>query len=303
MALYNIHSIKLGDKIISSIASTSEDSGMEVTKDPLDGELFPPMPVITSHNPTVPFVTHDLSLLDILGSIGTSMSEYEGGLTIYYKKRKPEGFFYPNDEPVHRARTTTQGILAPMSLSWSHNTPAQLQCQIFVSQDGVNDAWILNDSSQLPTIGTPRLYSFGRARIAGKLLTSVNQCNVNFGINVVGDDSDGDLSDKIKYYDQVVPDLTLSGRDLDWLSSEGLPENFAALHEDTEVWFRQWINEGKYYPKTTANSIKLTMAGLGRFTTTEGSGGSPATTTLFIDGRRDGDNMPFMVENNVALEE
>jgi hypothetical protein len=299
MSQYVLHAVKAGATVIGGITSSELGPGIEVQTDPTDGLQYTTFPTIQAIEPGGSFVTKQIGAIATLGPTGAGISTLTGGLSLYFQKMVDEGMRAASG---HMSQTLTKGLVYPQSLVANHGQDAQLTYTIAGGDDGSNDAIQVNTSVSLQTLPTEESFGLGTMQVGGVTVGEVSSLNIDFGLRVRGNETDGDITPTAHYIEQVQPVIRLTVRDLGLTASGSLGMfGTAGTHADTILWLRKRYEYSKFESDTATEHMKITASGLLVPEQASASGVSAAEQPLRIQCDYDGSNAPIIFTPNQAI--
>jgi hypothetical protein len=244
-----------------------------------------------SLKPTVEFGTTALAqALTALTALGVDISGLSGGLKLYGQLFARGATRIAGS--THVRYTINDGILIPTTISCSHQKDAMLTCRGVVVSDGVNDPVVKETSQALATGVTDERFSICPATVGAIEFTQLKQISVDFGLDVLSEDSDGEVYPTFACIKTIMPKITLTGTNHAWFGAATVPllgKSFTQAN--TNIYFRKRLHGSSYVPDATAQHIKINAAGLATVTDVQdATSNEPAQVTVELNVTYDGTN-------------
>jgi hypothetical protein len=299
---------KRGDKyavnhngtLIGGITRQAVTIGSETRGEATSGAVHPSLMTLVAQKPGASFTSLAIkTVLDAVSQIGTAING--SGLSLYAQYHLKSGTREPG--AVHKRYTINSGIIVPRVLRCDHQGDASIDVDVVVAYDGINDPIVLSSNVSLPT-GLSDLYRFGLGpiTIGGVALAGKRGFELDFGLEVQSEGSDGEIWDTHVSVVSVSPILTINGITQEWLASSNIPLlGKVATHANTTIYLRRRAVLGGYMPDGGANHIAITAAGLAYIDSAIDAGDGAATTSLRVPLVHDGTNNPLVISTTAAI--
>lgn len=310
MSVDNLHglaAIKLGAVMYGGLTESSLNLNVETQKDATSGEAFARYVSVTGGKPAASFTTKGLHrLLNVVGVRGAKLA------AVLYAQAFAEGGTRAAGN-AHRSFTGAVAMIVPRSLSVAHKGDATITYDVIIySADGATDPVVIADAVAIPALAVPaweqERYTLGPVMVAGVTLGQVQSVEIDFGINLVIEGADSDLYGTFARIPSIDPTITIVGTDLEWLQNTAgttgdIPQKgAAAVHADTQIFFRKRITGGSFEVDTAAVHPNITMHGLARPQNSfSASGQDKSNCGIIVEAHYDGTNDPLVVTPAAAI--
>jgi len=299
-AVWRASAIEFDTTVIGGIGQRSLAPQVEVGREPLSGQAYPEHVHVTGAQPQFTFGSRNVkALLDELGAdLVVSLEDLTAGLDVFESKVALGAVTAAGS--VHRKWTATKGIVVPQSLSVEHRGDASLTVLVVPVQDGANDPVVLTASVALPTLlGNDARWTLGSVQVGGQSLTQVQGIELDFGVELFSESSDGEEFLSFVGVQTMAPTLTVRGSNPAWIDAIGL-DGLAATHANTEVFLKKRVAGGLFVADETEEHIKMTMYGVVSPGEMSGDTGR-MDASLMVSAGHDGTNLPVVFDTAAAI--
>lgn len=297
-----VHSDGMSAVNVDAIMEQNIDSQIKRINEATSGDVYSRFQAVSEIKPRLSFGTYQLAVA--LASVGLT------GLKIASTTNPGVQFFaYAHDEggtrksgASHRSYTVREGLIIPKKISCSHGQDAKLDYEIITTYDGTNDAIVIADTVTLTALaGDDERFTLHSLEIGGVTLTQLESVEINFGIKAEGESSDGDIFDTFVSIDEIMPTISATGSDIEWLKSTNIPLiGVDGAHADTILNLRKRALGGTFVADATAEHISITACGLAVIDKPF-QGGQRAKTSINLEARHDGTNVPLIIDTTATL--
>ncbi len=269
MPNFDIYMVDLDGTPIDGVSSQTINSGTEVVRNIVDGQVAPVMGYVNTIVPVIPFETKKIGAMlaaigaDPLAGFGIGAADTA---TLYCRLMEERG-----------SRSATgalkvlinMGIVIPVSLNAGVDATGSMQVEIHTITDGTNAPIVTTPTQALA--GTPDMdeeFTVGPAKLNNVAISGIQNVSVTFGITLTktkdGGDGAGAVYPSSVYIQGVQPVITLVTRDVDLLHTykEGVAISSSTLMQLAKRVKGGSIGSGAVHPQFTvaegiivANSI------------------------------------------------
>lgn len=178
------------------------------------------------------------------------------GFTLYQLKRDEIGVIAAGS--VHRALFIPNGLAMIRSISASHRQSATVNVDVMSLWDGTNNPLIIAETQAAPTgLDDTHRFSLGSISIGGIAFEGNLSVDIDFGNNADSDGGDSDLYDRNIEVSQILPTITIRGKEVaNFSASLGLA-GILGTHANTSIQLRR-RTRGTGAFSGSADSIKIT---------------------------------------------
>ncbi len=294
---HGLYGVKIGATVLGGITQQAIQMAPDIGRDGTSGDIYPRHQSLRSQKPSATFTTKDIeTALGLIGLIGVDISALTGDLTLFAQSRAVGNARSAGS--THRSYTMANGIAVMQRLSVSHQQDAELSYLASPIAAGAVLPITEADTVAVPSNGTDALrFALGKTTLESVLFTHVQQMDIDFGIVLGVESSDGDIHDTFVSIQDISPVITLSGIDVEWLKAANIPSTgLACTHANSTIYLRQRTEGNSFWADGSAKHIKMTIDGLAIMESIfDASGNERATTSMRIPLRYDGTNVPIVI--------
>lgn len=208
---------------------------------------------------------------------------------------------------VHRSLLIGSGMLVPKRITCDHRGNARIFYDIAVVKDGANNALVISDTADMPTVtGGGIRWGIDSIKIGNITLSDWTSIEIDLGNSVSTRGSQASVYDQYVESVSHAPVITVTGIDPAWFKeSGGVPEaGLACTQANTIIYFSKRDTSGiGYVLDATAEHLKLTAAGMA-FVTQVFNGDSQryGETAIQLKCVEDGSgNDPIVIDTSSAI--
>jgi hypothetical protein len=299
--LHGLYAVKIGATTLGGIRSRALRTASEIRQMATSGEVYARFGALYAQKPAAEFSTLDLKNgLAACGITGTAMTS-AAPLILYGQKQLEGGSRMSGSN--HRLWTMNEGILIPRRIVVEHQGDAAIDYEALITYDGTNDPIVITDLAALPAAPLDDYrYTLGKFSLTDDAAASYSfteklRLELDFGISAETHGADSDLWDTNARIVEVMPSLTISGKDLEWFKSTMVPlVGRTVRHNGTEIILQRRQNRQTFYSNVQAQHLKLTIAGQAVIEqVASASGNGVDETSLRIPLQFDGTNAPVVI--------
>jgi hypothetical protein len=264
--LHGLYAIKLGATTLGGITRRTLRTASEIRQTATSGEVYARFGSLVAQKPMAEFGTLDVEGgLAACGITGTALTA-AAPLIFYCQKQKEGGG--RDTGSVHRLLTMNEGILIPRRLVCEHQGDAQLEYEGLITYDGTNDPIAVTDTAAL--VAAPldvNRFTLGKFSLTDDAATTFAfthklRLELDFGIAAETHGADSELWDTNCRISEVLPSLTLTGKDVEWFKSTVVPLIGRTIrHNGTEIILQRRKNRSTFHTNVELEHLKLTIAG------------------------------------------
>jgi hypothetical protein len=249
--------------IINQIESEGPDSGIKLFEEASGSEYDRMFVADKSIEPVVKFDTSDLTVLTTVGLAGVLINPGMGtpGMTFFGRYFPTGGLPAATSASSHLSLLISDGLLVPISVRASHNSVAKVSLQahaVLGSTATYSSAtpfvWTPNQAITSGATATANIYTTGPLKIDGTLYQGIEDINVNFGIEVVKEGSDGDVYPSFIGIIMRMTSIEFTTANPQLMATFG---DAYALSSSFAAYFRQVLADGTRVPIATTTHIKV----------------------------------------------
>lgn len=305
---HSLHGVVLNDTAdvkIGGITAISMPTGTELQNEPASGEIAARFQTVTAQKHAPTFTTKAIGTA--LAKLGTQGWLMTSGLSLDMYMQKWAAGAGRTSGATHKKVSYNSGLVIPESLSVSHGDDASLSCAGHITFDGTTSPAVETDNVVLETgFVEDERYGMGAVTVAGISIANVKSIELNFGLEVVTDGSDGDFWDTFVGLRAIQPILTIRTMDValgeeakfpigKYTTATELSEvGKLCTHANTNFRLRKRDDSG-YEAKAGAVHPKFTMAGYAHVENViDASGNEAGESTLIVTSFNDGTLDPLV---------
>lgn len=294
--IHTLYAVEVGtSNVLGGITAQNLPTATEIRNEGSSGEVYNRFQSLVAQRPGASFTTQHISAaLALIGISAQSIAGLTGDFHMYAQKATEAGT--REGTLSHRKYSYKEGLIVPRTLTVSHGGDAELSYDVIATYDGTNDPVVITDSQTLVAgIADAERFSIGPVTIGSKSLGQVRQIEIDFGLDVVTEGSDGEIWDRYAWIKTISPQVTLRGVDIEWLKSSNIPlAGLNSIHANTTIYLRKRAAGGGFVVDGTAEHVKFTFAGLAYVDSAmDASGSDPAEVSVIIPCIYDGTNAPI----------
>lgn len=204
------------------------------------------------------------------------------------------------------AETISRGILHPGSLTIPHAGDSSITFMCIPKSDGSNAAIQVAENITLPAIpDTGKRFGMGPVTIDGTEYNGKQNVDINFGVSISKQSTDGDMFPSWVAIERVLAVITIRGIQPEWALAANIPRGGRSFaHIDTRIALRRKSPDAisGYFPDESEEHITITAKGKAYITEmASGNGTAPSQSTLVMYVEKDGSNAPLIIATNAAL--
>ena len=263
------HSVQLKtgsvDTWINQIQSVAPDQGMDLFLESAGSEIAREFVATKAVKPKLPINTSDLTILSTIGMSGVFVVPASGkpGLVAFGRCLPLGGTPDAIATASHLKCTISDGLIIPISLRASHNASAMLQLLMHATL-GTTATYsksvpMLWEASQQITSGAgalTNLFTTGVVKFNSRLVKGILDINVNFGIQVLNESSDGDVYDSQIAIIGQDPVIEFTTRDAALAAEVG---DGLSVSSGGGVYFRKITQDGQRVAEATTSHVGITF--------------------------------------------
>lgn len=288
---WNLYAPQVGTTVLNGCTQESLATGTQVDSESVSGEPYPRHQSVVSEDKRARFTTYCIeAALGLCGTLGCSIDDLTGGLTLFAQKRQHGGSRATGAN--HRKYVGAKGIMVPRTLRCDHQGHAALEYEsIFTSVDGDTDPIAITDGVGLPPLAIGERFTLGAVSLAGVTVASKQSLQIDFGITVEPEGGDSKLWPTRVSISDVQATITIPSVDVTLLAAASIPLlGKAGTHANTSIALL------KRSGGTLVAGITLTAAGWVYCDPAfEASGKEEGTTTVVVKCKYDGTNAPIIL--------
>jgi hypothetical protein len=297
-----IHPDGMSATLIDGVTDQNIDNQIKRINDRTSGDVYSRFQGIVESKPTLSFSTVNIAkALDAVGLTGLKIASASNVGVVFYAFAHDEGGTRKSGS-AHRSYTVREGLMIPKKISCSHGQDAKIDYEIITTYDGSNDPIVIADTVSLTALdGDDERFTLHSLSIGGVTLSQLESVEINFNVKGEGKASDGDIYDTFSWIDEILPTITATGSDIEWMKSSNIPIlGVDGAHADTVVKFRKRALGGTFVADLTAEHIAVTACGMA-IIDKPFQGGENAQTSVNLEARHDGTNVPLIFDTTSAL--
>lgn len=289
------------DVFIDQLSTFSVSAGIAELLEGSDGLVDPSYTAVREQRPSITFDTSAIAtVLAQIGIAGLAVTADadEYGADFYFQLIAEGGTRTAGAN--HRRLRMPQGIIVPRRLSAAQGGNAVLSLEALPTYDETNNPLVLATSQSLvgsPSVG--ELFTVGPVIVNGTTVGDVMGIDIDFGIDVRTETSDGLVWPTYCYIAARQPLITVRCRDVSLLNTLGITGT-AQSATDSVIWFRKRAEGGTLTADTTAQHISVTIDE-GRIEVSRISGNVPLEVELRIRPTYDGSNAIMVINTAAAI--
>eukprot|EP00923_Selenidium_pygospionis_P027776 GHVN01050226.1.p1 GENE.GHVN01050226.1~~GHVN01050226.1.p1 ORF type:complete len:345 (+),score=19.53 GHVN01050226.1:57-1037(+) len=301
---------------IGAVTNYRVGDNVQVDREVTDGDIFASLTTLQSHDEQIDITSLNCDdVLDLVGTTGFCLKSdntktgFEFYLTTLDQCQPGSSAAADNIAYAAAASSGTvenYGLLYPGSFSIPHggNASFSFSCKP-KGNDGNAGLTVLEDVSLPAIVDTKRRFGMGPVTIGGYTLTGKQSVEVDFGISLLQESTDGSLFPEWVAIEKVLAMITIRGISPQWAKSANIPRGGKAFaHLDTNFYarLRDSTAISGYVDDATAAHIKGTANGKAYVTDlASGSGNASTTTSLVMYVEKDGSNAPIILNTLQAI--
>ena len=310
MVIHSLHSVVLddtSDTVLGGMISGNATTGLEQEANAKSGEAYVRHRSVIRIGPSLSFTTKNVKeAYDAIGLTGLNIGGLATGIVAYLQQHDQGGLRVAGS--THLSYTYKHGLLRLGTLSVSHRAAATLSVESAISFDGTNTPVIEAATVALPTLPAQTEYTLDDAAssIGGVSLSNFRDISVDFGVVAQTEGTDSAIYDTFAGIYTIMPIITASGIDPEWLKSSNIPlGGLACTHANTILYLRKRAHGGQFVADGTAEHIKITAAGIANiesiFESSSENVSAPTTTGFVLHTHHDGTNTPLVFDTASAI--
>lgn len=299
--LHGLYAVKIGATTLGGITRRNLRTASEIRQMATSGEVYARFGSLVAQKPMAEFATLDLKNgLAACGITGTALTS--GAPLLFYCQKQAEGGSRASGSN-HRILSMAEGIVIPRRLTCEHQGDAQLEYEALITYDGTNDPIVATDASALVAAPSDDYrFTLGKFSVTDDTAATFTfdqklRMELDFGVAAETHGADSDLWDTNCRIVEVLPSLTLTGKDIEWFKSTVVPLIGRTIrHNGTEIILRRRLNRQTFYTNVQAQHFKLTIAGQAVIEqVANASGNGIDETSVRIPLQFDGTNAPVVL--------
>jgi hypothetical protein len=220
MLNYDIYMVDLDGTPIDGVSSQTINSGTEVVRNIVDGQVAPVMGYVNTIVPVIPFETKKIgAMLTAFGANPLAGFPIKAADTATLYCRLMEELGSRSADGALKV-LVNMGIVIPVSLNAGVDATGSMQVEIHTITDGTNAPIVTTPTQSLA--GTPDMdeeFTVGPAKLNNVAVSGIQSVSVAFGITLAktkdGGDGAGVVYPSSAYIQGVQPVITLVTRDVD----------------------------------------------------------------------------------------
>ena len=297
---FGISAIVVGATTIHEIQESNVDPGINNILEGGDDSAYNSFLSANIIAPVATFTTKAIATAaGVCGVAGLDITS--NNVAIYFQQRASGSI--REGASKHVKLLMTKGIMVPTTLS-GDQARGSLSYQIFVIWDGTNSPLQKSINQSLPSIdATDESFVSSEVYEGGSLIGDVVSMELNFGLQVVTEQTDGNEYPDLAYIQTVQPGGSIVTNNLDYIDTVGSEgKRILGTGGEVECFFKRKTDGVKRYANGTANHIKVAMTkGMIKPGQVGGSHGGKATLTLVLEPVYDESNPPFTLTTGTAI--
>jgi hypothetical protein len=249
---------------INQIESTAPDDGVVLFEETTGSEVDRQFVAAKDIMPVMPFVTSDLSVLTTCGMSGVPINSGSSkpGLLSFGRELPLEAVPTPIATAHHLQLAVSDGLLVPVSVRATHNQVAKLAMMLhgMLGTAGTSGAtpfvWTASSAIISGAAATLNIYTTGPVKYtisggASRLVQGIAEVNLEFGIQVLKDGSDGEVYPSHLSIISRMSKIEFSTKDIELVSEIGDGLSCSAF----AVYFRNVAQNGQRVAPATATHV------------------------------------------------
>jgi hypothetical protein len=183
------------------------------------------------------------------------------GVVAYFQKAALGGTRTAPATAEHITTTMENGILVPRTLSMEHGADAELTFEAIPIKSGSDDPLAFDEAAAIPTDVYPsasQVFTLGKVDLNSTEITGLKRAEITFGHELDIDAGESDIYPTFVSIDQIIPEITLGGVEVDVLST--LTEDgvyYAA--ETVTIYAKKRAEGGTFASNVSEVHIKFTL--------------------------------------------
>lgn len=248
--------------VLGGITAQQLGTGTEIRAEATSGDVYAKFLALVKQDATGSFTTMNIAAaLALAGLEGVSIDGMTAGFSMFEQKDAQGGTRTAGAN--HRKLNMTAGIITPNTLSADQDGDATIDYDITLTDDGAADIVTVAETTALPTHVDAERFAIGPITIGGVSTPGVKNVSIAFGVNVVTESADGDISPTFVAIQDTNPVITIRGVNAAWFSAAIVPLlGKAGLVANTSIYFRKRALSGTFVTDVTAEHIKITSNSL-----------------------------------------
>lgn len=249
--------------IINQIDSEQPDSGVKLFEEATGSEYDRMFVADKSIEPVVKFDTSDLTVLTTVGLAGVLINPGDAtpGMTFFGRYFPTGGLPAATSASDHLELLISDGLLVPLSVRASHNSVAKLSLQAHAIlgttatySSATPFVWTTAQAITTGATATANIFTTGPIKVDGVLYQGIEDINVNFGIEVVKEGSDGDVYPSFIGIIMRMTSIEFTTADPQLMATFG---DAYALSSSFAAYFRKVAANGTRVPIATTTHMKV----------------------------------------------
>jgi hypothetical protein len=285
---FNIFAVQKAATVVGGVTASSLPINSNIGADITSAEIYPRIIFIRGQAPTLTFTTKSLATaLTQFPILGTDFSA--SAFSMWGQKKADGGARSASAD--HEKWTINGGILVPTTLSVTGQEDAELSYEGTITFKTPTAA-IVRTNATLPTgVTDADRYALGPLTVAGTALTGMDSYNLDFGITVQSEVTDGDITPTFAAISMVKPIHTWTGIDATWFNDITLGGTDSTTTVTTQV-LRHRLKGGSF----GGADLTVTTRGLATIENVfDGRGNDTGKVNLKLESFFDGTNVPVVI--------
>lgn len=284
--------------MISGITQQAVRVGAEHTAEATAGSEYARHGAINQMRPGGSFTSYAITdVLDLLGLRGACLA---GGASpgAEFFQRALARCGTVQSTAVHRKIIIPNGLAVARGISVSHRADATINVEVLAYYDGTNNPLIISENIAAPTgIADTARYTLGPIEVAGIAIEGNLSVDIDFGNGAATDGGDSEPYDTHIQIPQIVPTITIRGRDVAKFGASGIGLVGAhGTHANTSIVLRK-RTAGTASFSDDADNIEFTADCIASFDDGfTASGNQRGEASLTLTALDDGTNAPLVID-------
>lgn len=256
MALKRLFPVLQGSNLFDGIIDVTPDRGLAVSRPITDGQADPYFAATVASVPKIGWTT--VAIAKALGFLGFASAV--GNVTAYDQKIGDDGEAASGS--VHTKYVLSSALTVPRTLSIPERGDASISYEAMGYNASSTEPLTVTDSQALGsyTPGNEELFGLGPVKINGTTISGIVSVSVNFGFNLIMENSDGLLWPKDCKVLSRLPVITITTLDTSALLSATGASGRGSLCLDGTNGLELWARKracGGYVADATAEHVKI----------------------------------------------
>lgn len=284
--LSTLYAVDIASTLLDEISNVNVDPAIQKQMAALGGAIEPRFVTIMGQSPVINFSSH--ALARCLAAVGVSGLALASPAELFWQAILIDGG--REGTLKHFQMTVNAGLVVPRRISAQQGGLATITYDIICRYNGTNEPIVYTVDQTLagsPTVD--ELFTIGKATINGVDLTGITGIDIDFGLQIVQQISDGDIWPTfVGIMERSAPVISIITTDVVSMNTFGL-DGTAQGATDSLVYFRKKLADGGNVTDVTAEHIKFSIdAGIITVEQTGGGHPGPIECTVMITPVFDG---------------